>query len=386
MIVVIADDLTGATEIGGIGLRYNLKVEITNQINSPIEQGTELFIVNADTRSMPFEAAMEHLREMLNWIRQLHYSHLFKKIDSVLRGHVLTEINMQLAAMKAKRALLIPANPRLGRTIRDGKYYVHDQLIHKTDFYHDPEFPVKDADVLNMLQSKGEVNVLTWEEKFPKTGIVLGETNTETDVKKWIKKKPEGTMLAGASSCFHVFLQHILKVDPKEKWGEEASFYNLKKISLYVCGSNFEASVQRVKDWQSKLEPVFYIPVKRFDGIAFKQWLLPWVKMVAAAISSQKKAIIAFENHADVAEKPTAAHLRQMMANAVKSVVSEIAIEELIIEGGATAGAVLEQLQVSKLIPQEELAPGVIRCSTQKDPKIWITLKPGSYDWNIMMD
>lgn len=386
MIVVIADDLTGATEIGGIGLRYKLKVEITNQLNSPIEQGTELFIVNADTRSMPFEAAMEHLREMLNWIRQLHYSHLFKKIDSVLRGHVLTEINMQLAAMKAKRALLIPANPRLGRTIRNGKYYVHEQLIHKTDFYHDPEFPVKDADVLNMLQSKGEVNVLTWEEKFPRTGIVLGETNTETDVKKWIKKKPEGTMLAGASSCFHVFLQHTLKVDPKEKWGEEASFYNLKKIALYVCGSNFEASVQRVKDWQSKLEPVFYIPVKRFDGIAFEQWLLPWVKMVAAAISSQKKAIIAFENYADVAEKPTAAHLRQMMAKAVKNIVSEIAIEELVIEGGATAGAVLEQLQVSKLIPQEELAPGVIRCSTQKDPKIWITLKPGSYDWNIMMD
>ena len=31
MIAVLADDLTGAAELGGIGLRYNLRVELCRQ-------------------------------------------------------------------------------------------------------------------------------------------------------------------------------------------------------------------------------------------------------------------------------------------------------------------------------------------------------------------
>lgn len=382
MIIVIADDLTGATEIGGIGLRYQLKVEIANQLNSPVARGTDLFIVNADTRSMPFEAAMEHLRKLLNWVRQLRYTYIFKKVDSVLRGHVLAEINMQLAATQTKRALLLPANPRLGRIIDDGNYYVHGKLIHETDFARDPEFPVTNAKVLHMLHAKGDVSVQTWKELFPQEGIVLGEAKTEADMEAWIKKMPEGTTLAGGSSSFHAFLQHILKVKPMFAQAVEQSFVGFKKPYLYVCGSNFEASVKRIKEWDAAEKPVFYIPLQGVDEAAFEKWINHWMKEVATAISVHKKAIIAFDNQSP-ATGVDATYLRQLMAKAIKILLKQVTIEELVVEGGATAGAILEQLQISKLTPLEELAPGVIRCSMKRDPKIWITLKPGSYNWCI---
>lgn len=382
MIIVIADDLTGATEIGGIGLRYQLKVEIANQLNSPVARGTDLFIVNADTRSMPFEAAMEHLRKLLNWVRQLRYAYIFKKVDSVLRGHVLAEINMQLTATQTKRALLLPANPRLGRTIYSGNYYIHGKLIHETDFARDPEFPVTNAKVLHMLHAKGDVSVQTWKHSFPQEGIVLGEAKTEADMEAWMRKMPEGTTLAGGSSSFHAFLQHVLKRKPISAQPVEQSFAGFKKPFLYVCGSNFEASVTRIKEWDAAAKPVFYIPLQQVDEATFEKWINHWIKDVTSAISVHKNAIIAFDNQSP-AKEVDAAYLRLMMAKTIKILLKQVTIEELVVEGGATAGAILEQLQISKLTPLEELAPGVIRCSMKRDPKIWITLKPGSYNWCI---
>ena len=50
MIVVLADDLTGAAELGGIGLRFNLDVEIDMAVNP--QSKARLLIISTDTRSM----------------------------------------------------------------------------------------------------------------------------------------------------------------------------------------------------------------------------------------------------------------------------------------------------------------------------------------------
>ena len=50
MIVVIADDITGAAELAGIGLRYGLRVVVADDILSAKE--TELLVVYTNTRSM----------------------------------------------------------------------------------------------------------------------------------------------------------------------------------------------------------------------------------------------------------------------------------------------------------------------------------------------
>ena len=59
----------------------------------------------------------------------------------------------------------------------------------------------------------------------------------------------------------------------------------------------------------------------------------------------------------------------------------EIALKELLIEGGATAWAILEHLQISKLQPLQQMSPGVIRMGIAGDNQLCVTLKPGSYEW-----
>ncbi|MDX3916179.1 MULTISPECIES: four-carbon acid sugar kinase family protein [Olivibacter] len=381
MIIVIADDLTGATELGGVALRYNLQVEITNQIDVSITSGTDLLVINTDTRSMAIEQAMERLDNVLRWIKTLSFTHIFKKVDSVLRGHIVAELTAQMLAIGAKRALLLPANPRLGRTIRKGKYYVQDKPIHETAFSCDPEFPVKNANVLEMLGAQGDVQIKSWSDTLPAHGLVVGEIATEQDISKWVQIAPEDTLLAGGSSAFIAFLEHKAKALRCEPLEENKSFTGFRRPSLYICGSNYEKSIQRIKAWRMVNEPVCYLPISKPGENMDEEELYRWMERVKAALMHHQKAIIAFDNELVSSMPLTPSFLRISMAKIVDRLLNEVTIQELIIEGGATAGTILAHRQIGQLKPVEELAPGVIRCSIYKEPKIWITLKPGSYNW-----
>lgn len=50
MIVVVADDFTGAVELAGVGLRYGLKAEVQTVVSPNTK--AELAVIDADTRSL----------------------------------------------------------------------------------------------------------------------------------------------------------------------------------------------------------------------------------------------------------------------------------------------------------------------------------------------
>ena len=89
MIVVVADDLTGAAEMAGVGLAHGLNVEIN--IEGYRDSSAELLVVAADTRSKPIPIVIEKITKLSEEIRKGHPELVYKKIDSVLRGHVLEE-------------------------------------------------------------------------------------------------------------------------------------------------------------------------------------------------------------------------------------------------------------------------------------------------------
>ena len=92
MIVVIADDLTGAGEIGGIGLTYGLRVELQRKFCS--ESDADLLIIDTDTRSSSPQEAQQAMRNIaLELTRSnLPIEWFYKKTDSVLRGPVAREL------------------------------------------------------------------------------------------------------------------------------------------------------------------------------------------------------------------------------------------------------------------------------------------------------
>ena len=81
MIVVIADDFTGAAELAGIGLEHGLSVDIAiEQVDSSPE--TEMLVLATDTRSKGSGEAVDELRALSTYLKSIPYSFLYKKVEA----------------------------------------------------------------------------------------------------------------------------------------------------------------------------------------------------------------------------------------------------------------------------------------------------------------
>ena len=388
MIAVIADDFTGAAELGGIGLRHRLAVEISTVVNTSTKAG--LLVIATDTRSMQREAAVAEMEKITRQLSLLQPEWIYKKVDSVLRGYVIPEIKAQLKALGGKRALLIPANPALGRTIIDGHYFLNGQPVHQSSFSIDPEFPVTSSDLQDMLHTRQEpVPVRKVSDPLPDTGIIVGEVKDLADLSAWAGLIDKTTFLAGASGFFSALLSARTYTDPSILVRHRPP----GSPALFVSGSTFDKSREAIWEKKSQGGPVSYMPAtlamaQQEEGALYDSWC----EEVVDLLRNHSKAIVAIreefgsqEDHPDekvaVPGTRSARWLKVHTAQLVRRVLQQVSIEELAIEGGATAYAILEQAGFRTFFPEQELAPGVIRMKVKEAPSLYLTVKPGSYNW-----
>ncbi len=367
MIAVVADDLTGAVEIAGAGLRYGLTVKVVTTLNDASR--VDLLVVATDTRSMPEPEAVQTMADITTKLKALNPQFIFKKTDSVLRGHVVAELNTHLKQLGLNKALLVPANPALGRTISNGNYYVNGQPIHQTSFADDPEFAVTSCAITDMV--RGNVVVKTPNEPLPATGITVGECTSETDLKLWAAKADGQTLLAGGSGFFTAILAQLGHAPQTIE-----QTYLFEKPALFISGTTFGKSRELVRQLQHAGGPVSYMPR---DIIALPtpapNLYDEWADEVVSLLKQHNKAVVAID------EITTPGNLRQKQAILVQKVFEKVAVKELLIEGGATASAIIKQLNFNRFTPVQEFSTGVIRMSVAQHDGLFLTLKPGSYTW-----
>lgn len=349
MIAVIADDFTGAAELAGISLRYGLSVMVHLDID--VDTETDVAIVCTDSRSMQKAAAVYCTAEAVEALIKYQPSLLYKKIDSVLRGYVLDEIKVQMELAEKNKAFILPANPSLNRIISEGEYFVQGKKIAATAFATDPEFPVKRSLIKEILYDD-TIEVLKHDDWLPTEGIVVGEAKTNEDIITWANSIDESWALAGAGDFYTALLEKEYNVQPQGQT-------KLLSPHLYVCGTAFEERKQFLKN----LDCCLYMQDANDEE---------WLQQASAILKEQTKLVVAIDE-----SKQTALELRTTMAKLVSEIVVKESVQEIFIEGGSTAASVLEELNVKKLVPVNELSRGVVR---MKAGNLFITVKPGSYE------
>lgn len=134
-IAVIADDLSGAVESAAPFLLRTTRivVTLTARSGSPPElhRGADVQVLDTDSRELTAAASAD--RAAAPAAAVIDVPVVVKKIDSLLRGNVAAE----LQALRVTRPHLIvaPALPATGRTVRDGRVWVGDRLLHETDVW-----------------------------------------------------------------------------------------------------------------------------------------------------------------------------------------------------------------------------------------------------------
>lgn len=375
MIAVIADDLTGAAELAGIGLNHGLRTEVSTTVDEYCD--ADLLVIATDTRSLAVNEAKDIVHDLTVQLQQLKPRFLFKKIDSVLRGHIIEELQSQLTASALKRALIVPGNPHHSKKLIADTFHYNDQPIHLSDFANDPTFPALSSNILELLRADERIQLVKKENRLPSTGIIIGGAEDEDDLKYWISKTDGNTLLAGSANLFTTLLEYLttpqrIEIPDPETTGRR----------LFVFGSTFYQGKLNLLDGKHNNIPVHYVPAATICAETSGDNVHAlFASHVASSIVAANNAIIAINPDFIKDIKVDPVLLSHKMADIAKQVIDHTDLHELLIEGGATAWAILERLNIKKLYPSKLIAPGVIHMRIAGNNQLCLTLKPGSYPW-----
>jgi uncharacterized protein YgbK (DUF1537 family) len=149
MILALADDMTGALEIGAKFSRAGIETIVSAQ---PIALGAApVVVVDTETRHVDAETARREIYRFVEAAGPSVPRLIFKKTDSTLRGNIAAELQA-LAELYPKWSIgYAPAYPALGRTVRAGILYVHGCEVSRTEFAEDALNPVACSSVAAMF-------------------------------------------------------------------------------------------------------------------------------------------------------------------------------------------------------------------------------------------
>jgi uncharacterized protein YgbK (DUF1537 family) len=298
---------------------------------------------------------------------------IFKKTDSVLRGHVAAELEAQRMLQGKSAILLCPANPAGGRKIIDGHYYIDSIPLHRTGFANDPEFPAITSDVQALLRQRDDTSSTS------SGTLMLVNAASCDDLRVAAARATEEVVPAGSAAFFEAWLSGLNLPKAAQEADTDVNPF-LAKTTLIVCGSAFRASVERVQAAQKQGAPVFYISPLWAGTPQLAAQLQRCADATVQALRTTGRAIVAVDRPT-LEGKEAAAALRDATAQIAEKISQAVTLQELVVEGGATAFAIIRRLGFSRFLPVREFAPGVVRMSVQGHGSIHLTIKPGSYEF-----
>ena len=341
-LLALADDLTGAMEVGAqFAARGIAAVVTTEQSLQPLglAETVRALVIDTGTRHLAASEAGQKVRRLACAAKERAIPYIFKKTDSTLRGNIGSEIGALMAAFPGVPLVYVPAYPRMGRTVRDGILYVDEVPVSETGFGADRLNPVRTSAIPRLLQEDmpghqvvstkpGEAGRL----RAPAVYVVDGETEDDLRTTASGLAGSDSPRLAAGPAGFaghladHLPLERSLPVP----WPSVGS-------CLAVCGSLHEVSRRQFdhalsSGWQLSR------PERAIRDLGRSRWVLTLASDFSA---------LSGEALADCVGRITA------------QIVDRSAPDALFVFGGDTAGGILRALGNPMLRPVGEILPGV---------------------------
>jgi uncharacterized protein YgbK (DUF1537 family) len=358
MIAVIADDISGAAELAGAALRHGLRAEVQTVFDP--RSDADVICVDTDSRSRSVPAAGHAAGDAARRVAEARPAWIYKKCDSVMRGHVLAELRAIMAASGHLRAMLVPANPSRGRVIRGGHLLVNGQPLHTTDFACDPEHPRTTSRVTELLG-------------HDLAGVIVPDVSDEADLLRQAALVDDSMLAAGGVEFFEALLTrhgsapvagaNVPLADGQRpaRPGEGIS----PPVTLVICGSAAAWSKRRQQARERGI-PAFSLPHD--------------VAEITGALRSNRCALIGI-GEGPLTQGKAPSDLVGQLAQAGAAVLRDVSVERLLLEGGATAATVVRELGWTRLCACEVAAPGIGTLRPFGLAAPIVSIKPGSYDW-----
>jgi D-threonate/D-erythronate kinase len=378
MIGVIADDLTGAAELGAVGRRLGLRAEIL--CNGHPGANADLVCMDTDSRSCTPAEAAKRAAAAAKLLQSAGARWIYKKVDSVLRGNVTAEVEAVMQQLGYNRALVLPANPSLGRIIRDGEYFVQGRPIHRTEFARDPEYPRRSAQVLRMLDAPQHflLRLANGAFEVPENTLLVGQADSSEKVRAWARARQPTLLPVGGSEFFGALLSEEL---PEQKPDGEKEFTFGDERQLFICGTSSKAAQRLFRSARKMKVPVFTLPQELMWGNDFSPGACEAIAQRVLESFVKSKRVVLGVGLPHVQDIQAARRLSAHLVDVAEPVLKATDVKYIFAEGGATSAELVRRMKWSRLEVRWEWAPGVATLAVASENPLWLTIKPGSYSW-----
>ena len=151
-ILALADDMTGALEVGakfsGAGIRTLVSTKPVSASSAHV------IVLDTETRHTSPQVAAAEVKRFVLESGAIHPRLIYKKTDSTLRGNISAELQALAELYPDWRIGYAPAYPALGRTVKLGVLYVDGVAVEHTAFAQDARNQVHSSSVRAMLHAE----------------------------------------------------------------------------------------------------------------------------------------------------------------------------------------------------------------------------------------
>ena len=165
---VVADDITGANDIGAMLAKNGLRATVISLADGPTRVDfaqADALIIHTGSRLDTPEAAAEKSARAARLLLAFGCQRLYTKTCSVFRGNIGASFDAVQDAAGAACSMVVLGFPRNGRTTVHGLHYVHGVLLEHSPFRNDPVNPMRLSRLKDILaqQSSRPAAEFPWE-------------------------------------------------------------------------------------------------------------------------------------------------------------------------------------------------------------------------------
>jgi len=357
MIGVISDDLTGCGDVGLYFADYGLRTVVyASDFACPGKEAKlngnwDVLVVNTESRIDESGKAYGKVRAVLRFFRKSGIKHIYKKIDSTLRGNIGPEVDALFDGLKIERLPFCAAFPRMGRTTKEGCHYVWGELVTRTEFAQDPRSRVNQAHIPTLLKGTSR-----YYER-----VEVYDATSQNDLKNIAREIKDYEAVCGAGGLAEELVKYWGKLRARRGVKSKSAISGPRPV-LIISGSAKSIAYEQIEELKEEEEEVLAVPID-FEQNRVK--IPDWENAMHILVYPKKSSY-------------------ELDGERVLKVLSRLTTElcqgglfrNLILIGGDTAFSICQGLGIDTFQIISSVFPGTAYCRTL-DRSYNFILKPG---------
>lgn len=400
----VADDFTGASDIGSFFAKGGLNVVLLNGIPSsgykPREKA-DVVVVALKSRSIEVELAVSQSMEAFRWLKDIGAVQLYFKycstFDSTPQGNIGPVIDKVLEEFDIRFTIISPALPVNGRTVRDGILYVNDMPLDQSSMKNHPLNPMWASGIKELMKTQGKYITYSMDtdhisnensdyssfifdllESDQEHFYIVPDHYHECHAKRIIDIFGELPLITGSSGLAYEMARKIISETDLETY--QFKYKPVTGKGAIISGSCSDQTRRQNEDFINRGESSIRLdPVKIIEGDQTLE------SIIREFNSSDSENVLIYSCNTGITESVNR-YSQLQKSRALEIFISNLAkellqagIKRLIIAGGETSGAVMKSLGFESFLIGDEVSPGVPVLIPENDVSLRIILKSGNF-------